>query len=245
MDVGSSEVYAAQFDLHYETSELSALNTSGGGFLTQDGNSSYAVRDNLNSSTGTLEYGETRRDTSTGVTSAGTLYALRFEALNVSSNKTTNLSLDDVILSDPDAQEIDNVSVSGLQLNVSPIDDGDQNDSKEDEDGSGGGGFVGGGGDGSAGNATNATNTSGATNSSGAGGNVSANASETPSSGEGDPGVAKNLTGAGEGVSDDSGDGLLGTSLGSEGGLPGLTAFAATAALAMAVLVLRSRSREG
>ena len=115
VDPCGAEVYGAQYTLTFDPAILQVVSQTAGDFLTQDGASSIEVVNTINNTLGKLEYGETRMGVENGVTVAGTLARVTFEAVRTGS---TSLTLSNVLLSDPSAQPIAGVVLNDGAVNV-------------------------------------------------------------------------------------------------------------------------------
>ncbi|MHC1583771.1 MAG: cohesin domain-containing protein, partial [Methanosarcinales archaeon] len=115
VDPCGAEVYGAQYTLTFDPAILQVVSQTAGDFLTQDGASSIEVVNTINNTLGKLEYGETRMGVENGVSGAGTLARVTFEAAGTGS---TSLTLSNVLLSDPSAQPIAGVVQKNGTVNV-------------------------------------------------------------------------------------------------------------------------------
>ncbi|CAD7778342.1 MAG: hypothetical protein KBONHNOK_01135 [Candidatus Methanoperedenaceae archaeon GB50] len=115
VDPCGAEVYGAQYTLTFDPAILQVVSQTKGDFLTQDGASSIEVVNTINNTLGKLEYGETRMGVENGVTRAGVLATIEFEAVGTGS---TGLTLSNVLLSDPSAQPIAGVVQNNGTVNV-------------------------------------------------------------------------------------------------------------------------------
>ncbi|OFV68502.1 MAG: protein containing APHP [Candidatus Syntrophoarchaeum caldarius] len=115
VDPQGEEIYGAQYDLYFDPAVLQVVSQTAGDFLTQDGASSIEVVNTINNTLGKLEYGETRMGVENGVTGTGVLATIEFEAVETGS---TNLTLSNVLLSDPSAQPIAGVVLNNGVVNV-------------------------------------------------------------------------------------------------------------------------------
>jgi parallel beta-helix repeat protein len=100
VDPRGAEVYAGEYKVYFDATRLEAISQSQGWFLSQDGNSSIVVVNNINNTAGFVEYGETRIATASGVSAPGVLATLLFHVKNTSAGNAT-LNLSDVLLVDP------------------------------------------------------------------------------------------------------------------------------------------------
>ncbi|CAD7768332.1 Cohesin domain protein [Candidatus Methanoperedenaceae archaeon GB50] len=115
VDPQGEEIYGAQYDLYFDPAILQVVSQTAGDFLTQDSASSIEVVNTINNTLGKLEYGETRMGVENGVTRAGVLATIEFEAVGTGS---TSLTLSNVLLSDPSAHEIGGVVLNDGAVNV-------------------------------------------------------------------------------------------------------------------------------
>ena len=116
VDPAGNSVYSAQYSLTFDPTILQVTSHTKGNFLSQDGKNSIEVKNTFNNTIGKLEYGETRMSVTDGVTGAGVLATITFEAVSAGS---TDLELSNVILGDPSAQSIDGVVLNDGTVNVS------------------------------------------------------------------------------------------------------------------------------
>ena len=115
IDPQGEAVYGAQYDLYFDPAVLQVVEQIKGDFLSQDGANTIEIVNTFNNTLGKLEYGETRIGTSSGVSGAGVLARITFEAAGVGS---TDLTLSNVLLSNPSAQPIAGVVLSDGVVNV-------------------------------------------------------------------------------------------------------------------------------
>lgn len=115
VDPEGSEIMSAQYDLHFDNTLLNVVDQSEGAFLSHDGANTVAMSNRFNNTIGKTEYGETRTGVSTGVITSGILATITF---NATEPGVCALILDNVILSDPEAKEIPDVSISGGTCNI-------------------------------------------------------------------------------------------------------------------------------
>jgi len=116
VDPEGNSVYGAQYDLTFNQVIIQVVSQVKCGFLAQDGETSVEITNKFNNTIGKLEYGETRMGVTDGVTDAGVLATITFEAVSAGS---TDLLLSNVILGDPSAQPIDGVVLNNGTVNVS------------------------------------------------------------------------------------------------------------------------------
>jgi hypothetical protein len=115
VDPEGNSVYGTQYDLTFNQAIIQVVSQVKGGFLTQDGETSVEITNKFNNTIGKLEYGETRMGVTDGVTGAGVLATITFEAV---SEGSTDLLLSNVIVSDPSANPIDGVVLNDGTVNV-------------------------------------------------------------------------------------------------------------------------------
>ena len=108
-------VYSAQYDMEFNPAILQVTDQDTGGFLTQDGENSIPVKNAYNNTIGKIEYGETRMGVTFGVTGAGVLATITFEAVSAGS---TDLVFSNVVVGDPSAQPIEGVVLNNGKVNV-------------------------------------------------------------------------------------------------------------------------------
>ena len=97
VDPKGEEIYAVQYDLYFDPNLLNATSQTRGTFLSQDGTNTIEVINKINNTIGKVEYGETRTGKS-GISNPGVVASISFEVIGTSG--TSDLTLDDVILSD-------------------------------------------------------------------------------------------------------------------------------------------------
>jgi len=109
------EVYAAQYSLRFDTSAFEAFSQEQGEYLSSDGNSPTVLINRYNNINGTVEYGEFRKDTSTGISGSGVLSTITLRVKDDAPSGDYELYLYDVVLAGiPNAEQIENVgTVSG------------------------------------------------------------------------------------------------------------------------------------
>ncbi len=103
VDPDGNEVMGAQYYLYFNNTLLNGIVQNQGTFLNSAGP---PIRNEIHA--GWTEYGEYR--TGVGVTDPGVLASIRFEVIGNSG--FSELRLDDVVLSDPDAHEIPDVNIN-------------------------------------------------------------------------------------------------------------------------------------
>lgn len=109
IEPGGDEVYAAQYELTFDTTSLEFVSQTAGDFLSQDGANTAEVVNVLNIESQKLEYGEVRMGVDTGVTSAGTLACITFKVIG---DRGSYLDLTEVVVADPMSMESGALPVS-------------------------------------------------------------------------------------------------------------------------------------
>ena len=107
VDPAGSEIMSAQYTLYFDSALLNVVDQRKGTFLGHDGASTVNIANKIDGMP--IEYGEMRTGVADGVTTSGILATITF---NATGHGECDLTLDDVILSDPDAQEIPDVVVN-------------------------------------------------------------------------------------------------------------------------------------
>ena len=115
VDPEGNSVYGAQYDLTFNQAILQVISQAKGGFLAQDGINSVEITNKFNNTIGKVKYGETRMGAEDGVTGAGVLATITFEAV---SGGSTDILLSNVIVSDPSAKPISGVVLNNGTVNV-------------------------------------------------------------------------------------------------------------------------------
>ena len=108
VDPKGNEICAAQYVLLYSDNNLlNATSQTQGPFLSQDGLETIVVANIINNTLGKVEYGEFRTGEGLehGVTAPGALASITFEVIGTSGR--SNLKLSDVILLDPNEEELE------------------------------------------------------------------------------------------------------------------------------------------
>jgi hypothetical protein len=113
VDPEGAEVMGAEYKLYFNNTLLNAANQMHGTFL-----GGIAIVNDINNSFGKTMYGEFRTG-SAGTTTPGVLASINFEVIG--EHEVCELVLKDVMLSDPDAQEIPNVTVSNESVRIGEI----------------------------------------------------------------------------------------------------------------------------
>ena len=107
---GSEEIFGAQFKLYFDNTLLNGVDKcEKGTFLSHDGVNTNVFANKINNTIGMVEYGETRMGIDYGVNTSGILATITFNATGAGA---CGLTLDNVKLSDPGAQEIPGVLVN-------------------------------------------------------------------------------------------------------------------------------------
>ncbi|MEA1943803.1 MAG: Ig-like domain-containing protein, partial [Euryarchaeota archaeon] len=111
------EVMGAEYKLYFNNILLKALSQDKGSFLSQDSASTTNIVNKIDNPAGRIEYGEMRTGVTNGVTTSGTLTAIKFE---VRSSGSGELRLYDVVLSDNsyDPQEIPGVNINNATVEL-------------------------------------------------------------------------------------------------------------------------------
>lgn len=106
VDPEGEEVYGVQYLLSFNNSVIRANVQTKGPFLTSDGNESAIVVSTIDNTTGICEYSETRKNTTVGVASSGTLATVTFTVIG-NPEKSSYLNLSEVIMTDANFSTID------------------------------------------------------------------------------------------------------------------------------------------
>jgi hypothetical protein len=109
IDPMGDEIMGAQYDLYFNSMLLNGTEQVNGTFLSQDGAGTMIVSNEINNSIGKAEYCEFRVDVEYGVTAPGVLATITFKAMEPG---TSNLTLSNVILSNPLGIRIPGVSLN-------------------------------------------------------------------------------------------------------------------------------------
>ncbi|MCD4846460.1 MAG: Ig-like domain-containing protein [Methanosarcinales archaeon] len=115
VDPDGTEIMGAECKVFFDNTMLEAINQDNGTFLSQDGASTNPLVNKINNTVGIIEYGEMRISVDYGVTTPGTLTEIQFEVLNSGS---AELILSDVVMSNPDAEEIQGVIVNNATVEI-------------------------------------------------------------------------------------------------------------------------------
>ena len=105
---GSEEIFGASFELYFNNTLLNVDKCEQGTFLSHDA-STLNIPNNFDNTAGKVEYGEVRTGVDYGVTASGILATITFNATGVGE---CGLTLGNLKLSDPEAQEIPDVLVN-------------------------------------------------------------------------------------------------------------------------------------
>lgn len=105
-----TEVYGAQYVLYFDNRLLRAQTQNKGPFLSQDGASTIIISNRCDNTHCKTEYAEARAGASYGVNNRSVLTTIDFEVIGDSG--TCELHLDKVIIVDPDANKISNVTIN-------------------------------------------------------------------------------------------------------------------------------------
>jgi len=116
------EIGGAQYALYFNSLHLNVIEQTKGPFLSQDGASTIVIINDFNNTIGKVEYGEVRMgdpEVIGGVTTPGVLASITFEAVR---GGVTDLKFGDVILTRPNATEIQNVTINNgtVEIKMSP-----------------------------------------------------------------------------------------------------------------------------
>ena len=115
VDPQGVETMGAQYYLYFNNTLLNATEQVEGYFLSHDGANTLVMPNRFNNTIGLVEYGETRIGVTYGVTAYGVLASVTFRALEPG---VCSLDLGEVILSDPNANEISGVVVNDATLEI-------------------------------------------------------------------------------------------------------------------------------
>jgi len=116
VDPQGVETMGAQYYLYFNNTLLNATEQVEGFFLSYDGANTLVMPNRFNNTIGLVEYGETRIGVTYGVTAYGVLASATFRALEPG---VCSLNLSDVVMSDPDANEISGVVVNNATMGIS------------------------------------------------------------------------------------------------------------------------------
>ena len=119
VDSKGSPIMGAQYDLHFNTTLLNAINQTAGTFLGQDGISTMEPVNKIDNENGTIECGACRIGVDYGVSAPGVLTAITFQVIGESG--VCELLLDNVALANPPpGGELPGVSISNAAVAVTP-----------------------------------------------------------------------------------------------------------------------------
>ncbi len=120
VDSKGSPIMGAQYDLHFNTTLLNAINQTAGTFLGQDGISTMEPVNKIDNENGTIECGACRIGVDYGVSAPGVLTAITFQVIG--ENGVCELLLDDVVLANPPSigGELPGVNISNATVAVTP-----------------------------------------------------------------------------------------------------------------------------
>jgi hypothetical protein len=121
VDPNGAEVRGVEYKLQFDTTLLNATDQSKGAFLSPDGTSTLNMLNKINNTIGIIKYGETRTEGETGVTTPGILATITFNAIE---SGVGSLTLGDVVISDPNATEIHNISIDDGRCTITSIEIG-------------------------------------------------------------------------------------------------------------------------
>jgi len=111
------QIMGAKYKISFNNSVLKALSQDQGEFLSpvSDNTETLILFNEICNPEGRIEYGEMRINTETGVIMEGKIAQIKFE---VRCSGISELQLYDVILSNPGAQEIANITIYNATINV-------------------------------------------------------------------------------------------------------------------------------
>jgi hypothetical protein len=107
-------VFALQFEMYFDPQVLEVVEVKEDNFLKNDNVSTYQVT-SFDNDAGKIVFASTRYGTENGITGGGTLSKITFRGKAAGS---TNLEFQNVIVSDPNIEEIPNTSIDGV-VNIS------------------------------------------------------------------------------------------------------------------------------
>lgn len=87
-----SEVYSASYTLHFDNTLLNVISQTQGAFLSQDGENTNVVVNNIKNTLGKVDYGESRMGTDVGVTDSGVLTTITFQVIGEEGVSSLDLS---------------------------------------------------------------------------------------------------------------------------------------------------------
>ena len=109
VDPAGDEVGGAQYDLYFSNMLLNATDQVSGDFLSHDGASTMVVTNEINNTIGLVGYCEIRMGEEHGVLDPGILATITFKAMEPG---TSNLTLSNIIISDPLGGKIPDVLIN-------------------------------------------------------------------------------------------------------------------------------------
>lgn len=119
VDPEGSPVMGAQYDLHFNTTLLNAINQTAGTFLCQDSIHITELVNGIDNENGTIGYGAYRMGVDYGVSVPGVLAAITFQVIGETG--VCELLLDNVALANPPpGGELPGVSISNATVAVTP-----------------------------------------------------------------------------------------------------------------------------
>ncbi|MEA3281424.1 MAG: cohesin domain-containing protein [Euryarchaeota archaeon] len=121
VDPAGDEVMGAQYDLYFSNMLLNATDQVSGTFLSHDGASTMIITNEINNTLGLVGYGEMRMGVENGVLDPGVLATITFKAIEPG---TADLTLTNIIISDPLGVRIPGVSVNDgtVKINKTHLD---------------------------------------------------------------------------------------------------------------------------
>lgn len=114
----SVNVYAAQYFLGFDTSAFEVFSQEQGEYLSSDGSSTSVIANAYDNTKGYVTYGETRTGTTTGVSEKGVLATITLKVKDDAPTGDYVLHLYDVVVADPTASPIQNVSTVPATVHV-------------------------------------------------------------------------------------------------------------------------------
>jgi len=130
VDPDDTEVMGVQYRLSFDNNLLNAVDQRKGTFLSHDGISTMNIKNKINNTIGEAKYCEIRPGVSYGVNTFGILAIITF---NATESGTCNLILDNVILTDTEAEEIPGVEVNVEPCNIVIVEEKSTSSSTETE----------------------------------------------------------------------------------------------------------------
>ena len=137
VDPEESEVFGAQYVLHFNNTLLNATDQKRGPFLSQDGANTNVHSNEINNTIGQTRYGKTRMYVDHGITTQGVLATVSFTAMEPGM---CSLNLTKVKLTKPDTQPIPDVLVNNGTCEIEAVEQTSTQTptSGGDDDGNGG-----------------------------------------------------------------------------------------------------------